>query len=51
VLELGKLERVEVVGEVDDLRDELESAWAAVAPMRVGAGIKNKVLEAWAAGA
>ena len=51
VLELGKLERVEVVGEVDDLRDELESAWVAVAPMRVGVGIKNKVLEAWAAGA
>jgi glycosyltransferase involved in cell wall biosynthesis len=51
VLALGKLERVEVVGEVDDLRNELESAWVAVAPMRVGVGIKNKVLEAWAAGA
>jgi glycosyltransferase involved in cell wall biosynthesis len=51
VLALGKLERVEVVGEVDDLRDELERAWVAVAPMRVGVGIKNKVLEAWAAGA
>jgi glycosyltransferase involved in cell wall biosynthesis len=51
VLALGKLERVEIVGEVDDLRDELERAWVAVAPMRVGVGIKNKVLEAWAAGA
>jgi glycosyltransferase involved in cell wall biosynthesis len=50
VLALGKLERVEVTGEVDDLREELESAWVAVAPMREGAGIKNKVLEAWAAG-
>ena len=48
---LEKLERVEVTGEVDSLRDELEEAWIAVAPMRMGAGIKNKVLEAWAAGA
>jgi glycosyltransferase involved in cell wall biosynthesis len=50
VLSLAEYERVEVVGEVPDLRDELESAWVAVAPMREGAGIKNKVLEAWAAG-
>jgi glycosyltransferase involved in cell wall biosynthesis len=28
----------------------LGRAWLAVAPMRSGAGIKNKVLEAWAAG-
>jgi len=48
---LRDLERVEVTGEVPDLREELETAWAAVAPMRKGAGIKNKILEAWAAGA
>jgi glycosyltransferase involved in cell wall biosynthesis len=48
---LADLERVEVTGEVPDLREELEISWAAVAPMRKGAGIKNKILEAWAAGA
>jgi glycosyltransferase involved in cell wall biosynthesis len=51
ITELGELERVEVTGEVPDLREELETSWAAVAPMRKGAGIKNKILEAWAAGA
>lgn len=30
--------------------DALASAWVAVAPMRSGAGIKNKILEAWAVG-
>jgi glycosyltransferase involved in cell wall biosynthesis len=28
----------------------LHRAWIAVAPMRSGTGIKNKVLEAWATG-
>ncbi|MCL7963441.1 MAG: glycosyltransferase family 4 protein [marine benthic group bacterium] len=51
IIALGELERVEVTGEVPDLREELETSWAAVAPMRKGAGIKNKILEAWAAGA
>lgn len=35
---------------VPDMRAVQRSAWVAVAPMRSGAGIKNKVLEAWAAG-
>jgi glycosyltransferase involved in cell wall biosynthesis len=30
------------------MRAELARAWLAVAPMRSGTGIKNKVLEAWA---
>lgn len=41
---------VEVLGEVADMHDVLAAAWLAVAPMRTGVGIKNKVLEAWAAG-
>lgn len=36
--------------DVPDLAAEIRRAWVAVAPMRTGSGIKNKVLEAWAAG-
>ncbi len=39
---------VEVRGEVPDMAAELHAAWVALAPMRTGVGIKNKVLEAWA---
>jgi len=39
---------VEVRGEVADMAAELHAAWVALAPMRTGVGIKNKVLEAWA---
>jgi glycosyltransferase involved in cell wall biosynthesis len=41
---------IEVWADVPDMRAELAQAWVAVAPMRSGTGIKNKVLEAWAAG-
>jgi glycosyltransferase involved in cell wall biosynthesis len=47
---LAGVDGVEVHGDVADLGAELRAAWVAVAPMRLGAGIKNKVLEAWAAG-
>ena len=39
---------IEVRGEVADMAAELHAAWVALAPMRTGTGIKNKVLEAWA---
>ncbi len=39
---------IEVRGEVADMAGELHAAWVALAPMRTGTGIKNKVLEAWA---
>jgi glycosyltransferase involved in cell wall biosynthesis len=39
---------VEVRANVDDMAAELQAAWVAVAPMRAGVGLKNKVLEAWA---
>jgi glycosyltransferase involved in cell wall biosynthesis len=41
---------VTVHADIDDMRGALQHAWLAVAPMRQGWGVKNKVLEAWAAG-
>ncbi|WP_376096031.1 glycosyltransferase family 4 protein [Roseomonas sp. CCTCC AB2023176] len=41
---------IEVVPDVPDMVPLLGRAWVAVAPMRTGVGIKNKVLEAWACG-
>lgn len=43
-------EGVEVTGEVESVADWLARADVVVAPLRTGAGIKNKVLEALAAG-
>jgi len=42
--------RLKPLGHVADLRPLLAGARLAVAPLRYGAGIKGKVLEAWAAG-
>jgi glycosyltransferase involved in cell wall biosynthesis len=39
-----------VVGAVEDVRPSLWSADVYVAPMVSGTGVKNKILEAWAAG-
>jgi glycosyltransferase involved in cell wall biosynthesis len=41
---------IELRSDVPDMSRTLREAWVAVAPMRSGAGIKNKVLEAWAVG-
>lgn len=41
---------VEVTGWVDDVRPYLAQAAVFVAPLRMGAGIKNKVLQAWSMG-
>jgi glycosyltransferase involved in cell wall biosynthesis len=46
---LNAQDDIEVWADVEDMTRALRSAWVAVAPMRTGAGIKNKVLEAWAA--
>ncbi|MGB0952853.1 MAG: glycosyltransferase family 4 protein [Planctomycetota bacterium] len=48
VLALAGLPGVEVTGRVDDLKPWIQRATMLVAPMRYGAGIKNKVLEAMA---
>jgi glycosyltransferase involved in cell wall biosynthesis len=50
VLALGELPGVSIEADVADMTACLRRAWIAVAPMRRGAGVKNKVLEAWAAG-
>lgn len=47
---LGGRDGIEVHADVPDMHALLSRAWVAVAPMQSGAGIKNKVLEAWAAG-
>ncbi len=43
-------EGVKVTGSVPDIRPYLRRAGVFVCPMRSGAGIKNKVLQAWAMG-
>ena len=45
---LSKIPGVEVTGFVDDPYEYLEKAKVVVAPMRFGAGIQNKILEAMA---
>jgi glycosyltransferase involved in cell wall biosynthesis len=40
-------DRVRVTGTVDDVRPWLDQAAVFVCPMRSGAGIKNKILQAW----
>jgi glycosyltransferase involved in cell wall biosynthesis len=39
---------IEIRADVADMAGVLHAAWVALAPMRTGVGIKNKVLEAWA---
>jgi len=51
VQRLARLPGVEVTGFVPRVQDYLQRAQVAVAPMRSGTGIQNKVLEAMAAGA
>lgn len=46
VRRLQNLPGVEVTGRVDDLRPYLAGALAFVCPMRLGSGMKNKLLEA-----
>jgi len=50
VKQLNDVAGVTVVGPVDDLRPHAQAASAVVLPMRLGGGIKNKLLEAAAMG-
>jgi sugar transferase (PEP-CTERM/EpsH1 system associated) len=50
VVALGRIDGVEVVGEVVDARPFVWKAAVAVAPLRIAQGLQNKVLEAMAAG-
>ena len=49
-LRLKRIEGVEVVGTVPDIRPYVRTAAVSVAPMRIARGIQNKVLEAMAMG-
>jgi glycosyltransferase involved in cell wall biosynthesis len=46
----AKVPGVAVVGEVEDVREELRSASVVVVPLRIGGGSRLKILEALAAG-
>ena len=48
VRQLGRIEGVDVVGQVPDVRPYVASAAVVVAPLRIARGIQNKVLEAMA---
>lgn len=50
VAALGRLPGVTIKADVERMEPVLGSAWVAAAPMMEGAGIKNKILEAWACG-
>ena len=50
IVELASRPGIEVVADVESVQTYLAQAWLAVAPMRTGAGIKNKILEAWSVG-
>jgi glycosyltransferase involved in cell wall biosynthesis len=50
VRQLGSLDRVEMIGEVPSMAAELQRPAVSVLPLFSGSGLKNKVLEAFAAG-
>jgi glycosyltransferase involved in cell wall biosynthesis len=50
ILALASRPGIEVHADVESVHSYLARAWLAVAPMRTGAGIKNKILEAWSVG-
>lgn len=50
IQQLGERENISVTGRVESIADYLHQATVCVIPMRTGYGIKNKTLEAMAAG-
>jgi glycosyltransferase involved in cell wall biosynthesis len=50
ILDLGRVEGVEVLGFVKDTREPLSKGAISVAPLRYGAGMKGKVVEALSMG-
>ncbi len=47
VVRLGELPGVQVTGTVPDIRPFMASSMVCVVPLRLGVGIRGKVLEAW----
>ena len=50
ISELAKPGMIEVAGYVEDLAEELAQATVVALPLRTGAGLRGKLLEAWSAG-
>lgn len=50
VVSLGKKEKVEILGFVDDVRPYVAQATAYIVPIRVGGGTRLKILDAFACG-
>ena len=50
VLQLSKTQNINVTGTVDDVRPYLNKALCFVCPMRLGSGLKNKILQAFSTG-
>jgi glycosyltransferase involved in cell wall biosynthesis len=50
ILDLGKTEKIEVMGFVDDVRPYLARAAAYIVPIRAGGGTRLKILDALASG-
>lgn len=50
ILALNKLPNVKITGFVQDIREHIWSSIATVSPIRVGAGVQNKILESMALG-
>jgi len=51
LIELAKSQKdAEVIGEVEDIRQAIKGANVYLCPIRIGAGMKNKILEALAMG-
>ena len=50
ILAVDGRDGVQVLPDVPDMGAVLGRAWVGLAPMRTGVGLKNKVLETWAAG-
>jgi glycosyltransferase involved in cell wall biosynthesis len=46
----ARIDAVTVTGRVDDVRPYLARGTVFVCPLRSGAGIKNKILQAWSMG-
>ena len=49
ILALHGQDGIEVLPDVPDMAAVVSRAWIGIAPMRTGVGLKNKVLETWAA--
>ena len=50
IYKLGEMESVTVTGTVPDTRDFIKQCSVAVVPVRIGSGIKGKIIEAMAMG-